>query len=75
MTINGRDLDVNRMMHEISLECAKIEIEDLRKSGDLRDEEDITKYLDRMFRSYVHNFAFLSEKTDEEVKRLASEEL
>lgn len=74
MTINGHELNVDRMMHEISLECAKIEVKMSRKSGNLKDEEDITKYLDRMFEAYVSNFAYLTQKSDGDIKTALNED-
>lgn len=65
MLVNGRNFDVERAIHDISLEAAKIEVQlsEWKTS-------DVSEYLDRLFNSYVYNFAYLSEKTDEEIRKL-----
>ncbi len=65
MLVNGRNFDVERAIHDISLEAAKIEVQ-LSE----RKTSDVSEYLDRLFNSYVYNFAYLSEKTDEEIRKL-----
>lgn len=74
MTIGGYELDVNRMMHEISLECAKIEINMSKEYGSLNNEDDISRYLERMLSSYVANFEHLSKKSEEDLKALLADE-
>lgn len=65
MLVNGRNFDVERAIHDISLEAAKIEVQ-LSE----RKTSDVSEYLDRLFNSYVYNFAYLSEKTDDEIRKL-----
>lgn len=65
MLVNGRNFDVERAIHDISLEAAKIEVQ-LSE----RKTSDVSEYLDRLFNSYVYNFAYLSEKTDDKIRKL-----
>lgn len=68
MIVNGRNFDVEYAIHNVSMECAKIQLQRNEMNGPIDD--DITVSLDFLFNSYVYNFAYLSQKSDEEIKRL-----
>lgn len=72
MLINGHSLDIDRAIHDISMECAKMEVELAVKNGCCTDEQkdDISWYLDRMFKAYVANFDHLSRKANAEIQAI-----
>lgn len=70
MKINERILDINKVLHDLSFEYAKQDLQQYLKDNPKNNISDVQLCLDVMFSSYVRAFGYLSQYDDKYIKEL-----